>query len=69
MPTNIRNMPYTFKPEVYEVNTTPATISAAHMSPSWNAVWQIAINNPNQAATLAEARGTIKEKLRWDVKG
>ena len=62
-------MPYTFTSELYEVKTTPATISAAHMSPSWNAVWQIAINNPDEAAALTEARGIIKEKLRCDVKG
>ncbi|KAI4643478.1 hypothetical protein J4E93_006488 [Alternaria ventricosa] len=59
-------MTFTFNPEVdYAPAPSPPT-SAAHMGPSWNAVWRIAISNPDKVAALAEAKGMIKEKLRWE---
>ncbi|KAI4955090.1 hypothetical protein J4E91_000946 [Alternaria rosae] len=59
-------MTFTFDPKAYEVETPSPPTSAAYLGPSWNAVWRIAINNPDKVAALAEARGMIKEKLRWE---
>jgi hypothetical protein len=59
-------MVFTFNPEGYEPKTSPAHLSAPHMGASWNAVWRLAINKPDKVAALAEARGLIKAKLRWE---